>query len=89
MKTNEHKYYLLKSVFISIHSRVLLSSFLFSLSYFLFKDFGHCYLFVICCFLTVFFGLSIGRGFEISFPKNTDFMHPFATGSLYLFCAVS
>jgi len=39
-------------------------------------------------FLFVFSNLSIGRGFEISFLKNTDFMHPFAAGSLYLFCTV-
>jgi hypothetical protein len=39
--------------------------------------------------LFVFSGLSgLGSGFEISFPKNTDFMHPFAAGSLYLFCAI-
>jgi hypothetical protein len=43
---------------------------------------------MICGLMFVFSNLSIGRGFEISFLKNTDFMHPFAAGSLYLFCAV-
>jgi hypothetical protein len=43
---------------------------------------------MICGLLFVVSGLSgLGRSFEISFPKNTDFMHPFAAGSLYFFCA--
>jgi hypothetical protein len=44
---------------------------------------------MICGLLFVVSGLpEIGCGFEISFPKSTDFMYPFAAGSLYFFCAV-
>ena len=44
---------------------------------------------MICGLLFAVSGLSeLGCGFEISFPKNTDFMHTFAAGSLYFFCAV-
>jgi len=53
----------------------------------------HKYYFYDFCLFVVYYlffpGLSgLGRGFEISFAKNTDFMHPFAAGSLYLFCAI-
>jgi len=44
---------------------------------------------MICGLLFVVSGLpELGCGFEISFPKSTDFMYPFAAGSLYFFCAV-